>query len=272
MRILFLGDIVGKHARLAVIHAMPRLRDDLALDFVIVNGENAAGGFGITPDIAHAFLACGIDVITTGNHIWDKPEICGFIDDEPRLLRPCNFPEGTQGKGTGLFTCGDKRILVVNVMGQLFMDALDNPFVAVHRALEACPLRDMADAIVVDFHAEASSEKMAMGQFCDGRASLVIGTHTHIPTADTQILPEGTAYQSDAGMCGDYDSVIGMEKTAPVNRFFTKTHRQRLRIATGTPSLCGVVVETDDKTGLARFISPIRMGGRLSPLYPDFNA
>jgi metallophosphoesterase (TIGR00282 family) len=264
MRILFLGDIVGRVAREAVRDNVANLRQSLNLDFVIVNGENAAHGFGITAAMVEELLDNGVDVITTGNHVWDKSEILSYVENQPRLLRPINFPPGTPGKGAGLFTVGDKNILVINVMGQLFMQTLDDPFAAIEREISACPLSEMADAIIVDVHAEASSEKMAMGHFCDGRASLVVGTHTHIPTADAQILPAGTAYQTDAGMCGDYDSVIGMQKEESVNRFLTRMRRGRMEPANGSPTLCGVVVDTDDKTGLANSVEPVRVGGRLA--------
>ena len=268
MRLLFLGDIMGRAARGAVMRQVPMLRTQYGLDFVVVNGENSAGGFGITPDIAEALFDAGVDVISTGNHVWDQQSISGYIADEPRLLRPVNFPAGTPGRGVGLYDVGDKRVLVINVMGQLFMESLDEPFAAIERELAACPLGDVADAIIVDVHAEATSEKMAMGHFCDGRASLVVGTHTHVPTADAQILPNGTAYQTDAGMCGDYDSVIGMEKDEPVNRFVTKLRGARFGPAQGTPTLCGVIVETDDATGKADAVHPIRIGGRLSSAAP----
>ena len=264
MRILFLGDIVGRVAREAVRDNVANLRRSLNLDFVIVNGENAAHGFGITAAVVEELLDNGVDVITTGNHVWDKSEILSYVEQQPRLLRPINFPSGTPGKGSGLFSVGDKNILVINVMGQLFMQTLDDPFAAIEREISACPLAEMADAIIVDIHAEASSEKMAMGHFCDGRASLVVGTHTHIPTADAQILAAGTAYQTDAGMCGDYDSVIGMQKEESVNRFLTRMRRGRMEPATGSPTLCGVVVDTDDKTGLAKSVEPVRVGGRLA--------
>ena len=263
MRILFLGDIVGRAARKAVETAVPDLRTQYKLDFVIANGENAAGGFGVTADIANALFAAGVDVVSTGNHVWDQPSIIDYIADEPRLLRPANFPDGTVGRGAGLYEAGGKQVLVINVMGQLFMESLDDPFAVLERELAACPLGEAADAIIVDFHAEATSEKMAAGHFCDGRASLVVGTHTHVPTADAQILPNGTAYQSDAGMCGDYDSVIGMEKDEPLHRFITKLRGARFQPAQGVPTLCGVIVETDDATGLATAINPLRLGGRL---------
>ena len=264
MKILFLGDVMGRAAREAVLRQVPLWRKQWALDFVIVNGENAAGGYGITPAIAETFFEAGVDVISTGNHVWDQQEIQGYIDSENRLLRPVNFPSGTPGIGANLYQTGDRRVMVVNVMGQLFMEMLDDPFVAIERELTACPLGEAADAIIVDVHAEATSEKMAMGHFCDGRASLVVGTHTHVPTADAQILPNGTAYQTDAGMCGDYDSVIGMEKEEPLKRFRTKLRGGRFAPAPGTPTLCGVLVETDDQSGLAVDIAPLRFGGRLS--------
>jgi metallophosphoesterase (TIGR00282 family) len=268
MKILFLGDIVGRAAREAVVRQVPIWRKQYALDFVIVNGENAAGGFGITPKIADDLFDAGVDVVSTGNHVWDQQAIQGYIADEARLLRPCNFPDGTPGRGAGLFQAGDYQVLVVNVMGALFMETLDDPFACIERELAACPLGEVADAIIVDMHAEATSEKKAMGHFCDGRASLVVGTHTHVPTADAQILPHGTAYQTDAGMCGDYNSVIGMEKDEPLSRFTTKLRGGRFAPAQDTPSLCGVIVETDNKTGLATSISPLRAGGRLSSAAP----
>ena len=264
MKILFLGDVMGRAAREAVLRQVPLWRKQWALDFVIVNGENAAGGYGITPAIAETFFEAGVDVISTGNHVWDQHESQGYIDSENRLLRPVNFPSGTPGIGANLYQTGDRRVMVVNVMGQLFMETLDDPFVAIERELTACPLGEAADAIIVDVHAEATSEKMAMGHFCDGRASLVVGTHTHVPTADAQILPNGTAYQTDAGMCGDYDSVIGMEKEEPLKRFRTKLRGGRFAPAPGTPTLCGVLVETDNQSGLAVDIAPLRFGGRLS--------
>lgn len=264
MRILFLGDVMGRSGREAIVSALPDLRKNHALDFVIVNGENAAGGFGITPKISEELFAAGADVITTGNHVWDQPEIQGFIDRDHRLLRPVNFPSTTPGVGLGLFSAGERQVLVVNVMGQLFMQALDCPFATIERVLADTPLVDVADAIVIDVHGEATSEKMAMGHFCDGRASLVVGTHTHVPTADAQILPNGTAYMTDAGMCGDYDSVIGMQKEESVYRFVSKLRRGRFQAAEGVATICGVFVETDNATGLATHVEPFRYGGRLA--------
>ena len=263
MRILFIGDIIGRPGRDVVASELPGLRERLAIDFVIGNGENIAGGFGLTRKTANELFACGVDVLTTGNHWMDQKEILTFIGDEDRILRPRNYPEGTPGRGVGLYpTRSGQQVLVVNVMGRAFMDPLDDPFAAVERELGACPLREACDAIVVDMHAEATSEKMAMGHFCDGRASLVVGTHSHVPTADAQILPGGTAYQTDAGACCDYDSVIGMEKYEPLQRFTKKMSSARFSPATGPATLCAVFVESDGK-GLATRIEPVRIGGRL---------
>jgi metallophosphoesterase (TIGR00282 family) len=269
MRILFIGDIIGRPGRDVVAAELPSLRETLKLDFVIANGENAAGGFGITRVIANEFFAIGVDVITTGNHWADQKEILSYIGDEDRILRPRNYPQGTPGKGAGLFESrSGMRILVVNVMGRTFMDPLDDPFAAVEAELSACPLGEAADAVVIDMHAEATSEKMAMGHFCDGRASLVVGTHSHVPTADAQIFPGGTAYQTDAGGCCDYDSVIGMEKFEPVQRFTKKLSSSRFSPATGPATLCGVFVDTNAK-GFASRIEPVRLGGRLKQSRPS---
>ena len=197
---------------------------------VVVNGENAAGGFGITEAIYNELIDAGADAVTLGNHAWDQREALVFIERAPRLVRPLNYPAGTPGRGAALIeTKNGKRALVINAMGRIFMDALDDPFAAIERELSACALRRGADAIVVDFHCEATSEKQAMGHFCDGRASLVVGTHTHVPTADHRILPGGTAFMSDVGMTGDYDSVIGMNKDEPLSRFLRKIPRRKLR-------------------------------------------
>lgn len=271
MRLLFLGDLVGRAGRNAVIDALPGLVSDHHLDFVIVNGENSASGFGITEEILQDVLDAGADVVTTGNHIWDQRETLVYIERQPRLLRPVNYPPGTPGRGVNLFTARNgARVAVINVMGRVYMDALDDPFACVEKAIADCPLGLVADAIVVDMHAEATSEKQAMGHFLDGRVSLVVGTHTHVPTADHQILTGGTAYLSDAGMCGDYDSVLGMEKDEPLNRFLRKVPGARFTPAQGDATICGVAVETDDRTGLATAISPLRIGGRLDPVLPPF--
>jgi metallophosphoesterase (TIGR00282 family) len=269
MRILFLGDVIGKPGR-DVVHAeLPRLIETLKLDFVILNGENAAGGFGLTRAIANEFFALGVDCITTGNHWADQREILTFIGDEDRVLRPRNLPKGAPGKGANLYQArSGQSILVVAPLGRVFMEPQDDPFAAVDSELNACPLGEAADAIVVDMHAEATSEKMAMGHFCDGRVSLVVGTHTHIPSADAQIFPGGTAYQTDAGACADYDSVIGMDKYEPLNRFTKKLPGNRYTPATGPATLCGVFVETNAK-GLAARIDPVRVGGRLKQAVPQ---
>lgn len=269
MNLLFIGDIVGKPGRDVVAAELPGLRARLKLDFVIANGENAAGGFGLTRAIADEFFGLGIDAITTGNHWADQKEIYGVIAQEDRILRPANYPHGTPGRGANLYSVpGGGNVLVINVMGRVFMDPLDDPFAAVERELSACPLGEAADAIVVDIHAEASSEKMAMGHFCDGRASLVVGTHTHTPTADAQIFPGGTAFQGDAGACADYDSVIGMDKAEPLRRFTTKMSGARYSPATGPATLCAVFVQTG-ANGLAARIAPVRTGGRLMPAIPS---
>jgi len=269
MRILFIGDIVGKPGRDVVAQELPRLIERLSLDFVVGNGENAAGGFGLTRATANELFGAGIDCLTTGNHWADQKEILSFIGDEDRILRPKNYPAGTPGKGANLYvTRAGRSVLVVNAMGRVFMDPLDDPFAAVEAELNACPLGEGADAIVVDIHAEATSEKMAMGQFCDGRASLVVGSHSHIPTADAQIFPGGTAYQTDAGACADYDSVIGMEKFEPVQRFVKKISGGRFSPATGPATLCAVFVETNAR-GLAGRVEPVRVGGRLKQTVPE---
>ena len=271
MRILFIGDVVGRSGRNAVLERLPGLIRDWKLDFVAINGENAAGGFGITEAICQELIDAGADVITGGNHSWDQKEALVFIERAPKLLRPINFPPGTPGRGVALVEArSGARVLVVNAMGRIFMDPLDDPFAAVERELAACPLRRAADAIIVDMHAEATSEKQAMGHYCDGRASLVVGTHTHAPTADHQILPNGTAFVSDLGMTGDYDSVIGMDKTEPLTRFLRKIPGARFEPAAGEATLCALAVETDDTTGLARRVAPVRLGGRLEQARPAF--
>jgi metallophosphoesterase (TIGR00282 family) len=278
MRILFCGDLVGRSGRDVVVERLPSLRRDLGLDLVVANGENAAGGFGITQKICDELYKAGVDCITTGNHVWDQKETIAFIGSDPRLLRPINFPAGTPGKGSGVYqTARGKKVLVANLMGRLFMDPLDDPFQAVDQLLKAHRLPDSrgsgnVDAVLIDFHGEATSEKMAMGHFCDGKVSLVVGTHTHVPTADHMILAKGTAYQTDAGMCGDYDSVIGMEKAIPVARFTRKMPTERLSAALGPGTLCGTFIETEDATGLAKRVEPVRLGGKLSQVVPKVEA
>jgi metallophosphoesterase (TIGR00282 family) len=272
MRLLFLGDMVGRSGRTAVWERLPGLISDLKLDFAIVNGENAAGGFGITEDIFQATLAAGADVVTTGNHVWDQREALTFAPREDRFLRPMNFPKGTPGRGSGVYTARNgARVVVANIMGRIFMNPeLDDPFSAAEQLLTDSALGAQADALVIDFHAEATSEKMCFGHFVDGRASFVVGTHTHQPTADHQILNAGTAYISDAGMCGDYDSSLGMDKEEPLNRFLTKVPKGRFEAANGPATICGVGVEISDRTGLAEKIAPLRLGPRLEETVPAF--
>jgi metallophosphoesterase (TIGR00282 family) len=268
MNLLFIGDVIGKPGRDVLAAELPRLRKLLALDLAVANGENIAGGFGITRATANDLFAAGVDVITSGNHWLDQREILSLVEQDDRLLRPCNYPRGTPGKGAWLYeTPSGARVLVINAMGRVFMDPLDDPFSAVDAELSACPLGEGADAIIVDMHAEATSEKMSMGHFCDGRASLVVGSHSHVPTADAQILPGGTAYQTDAGGCADYDSVIGMEKSEPLQRFTKKMPTGRMSPATGPATLCGVFVQTGP-TGLAVRVDPVRVGGRLKQAVP----
>jgi len=264
VKILFLGDIVGRAGRDAVVQYLPQLQKSLNPDIVIANGENAAAGFGITQKIARELFTLGIHCITTGNHVWDQRELIGQIDQEPNLLRPLNLTEGAPGRGYSVITtAAGQKILVINAMGRLFMDAHDDPFAVTNKLLGQYRLGQTVSAIFMDFHGEASSEKMAFGHFLDGRVSAVVGTHTHVPTADAMILPGGTAYQTDAGMCGDYDSVIGMKKDVPVARFTRKLPTDRLSPADGAGTLCGVFVTTQDQTGLALSIRPVRIGGRL---------
>jgi len=271
VRILFIGDIVGRSGRAVVLERLPGLRRDWKLDLVVINGENAAGGFGITEAIYNDLVDAGADAITLGNHAWDQKEALVFIERAPRLVRPLNYPKGTPGRGAAVVEAKNgARALVINAMGRIFMDPLDDPFAAVDRELAACPLKSGADAIVVDMHAETTSEKQAMGCFLDGRASAVIGTHTHAPTADHRILPGGTAFVSDAGMTGDYDSVIGMNKDEPLGRFLRKIATTKFEAATGSATLCGLAVETDDATGLAIRVAAVRLGGRLEDARPTF--
>jgi 2',3'-cyclic-nucleotide 2'-phosphodiesterase len=270
MRILFVGDVVGRSGREAVATSLPRLREALRIDLAVVNAENASHGFGLAPDMATTLFAAGADVITLGNHAWDRKEIIPYIAETPRLLRALNFPPGTPGGGAVVVEAGGgRRVLVLQAMGRLFMDPLDCPFRTTADLLTRHRLGGTVSAILVDFHAEASSEKMAFAHFLDGQVSAVIGTHTHCPSADAQVLPGGTAFQSDAGMSGDYDSVIGMAKQgASVQRFWRKMPGERLAPAEGEATVCGVFVETNDATGLARRVAPVRVGGRLAAAMP----
>lgn len=258
MKLLFIGDIVGQSGRRVLLKHLPKLRAQHELDLVVVNAENAAAGFGITQKIANEFFAHHIDVLTTGNHIWDKRETLGFIDDEPRLLRPHNFPPGTPGAGWYVaHTDAGVAVGVLNVMGTVFMHpTLDCPFACVDAALKQKPAD--VKAVLVDFHAETTSEKMAMGWYLDGRASAMVGTHTHVPTADERVLPAGTAYISDVGMSGCYDSVIGMDKDKVLRRFVQKLP-ERFEVCEGPGTLCGVVIDIDETTGRSRHIERISL-------------
>ena len=269
MKLVYFGDVMGKSGRVGLNVHIPQIIEDLIPDFIMVNGENAAHGFGITEKICSQFFELGVDVITTGNHAWDQREIINYIDTEPRLLRPLNYPEHTPGNGLGIFKARNgARVFVGQVMGRLFMDSLDDPFVAMDKVLSESKMGEAFDCAIVDVHAEATSEKMAIGQYLDGRVSMVVGTHSHIPTADAQILKRGTAYQTDLGMCGDYDSVIGMKPDAAIGRFMKKMPSERLSPSEGEGTVCGVFLEVNDNTGHAMRIEPIRIGGRLSQHLP----
>lgn len=267
MRILFLGDVMGRSGRRAIAERLGPLRQRLKADFIIVNGENASGGMGLTAAHARMILDAGADVVTLGDHAFDQKDMLAFIDAEPRVLRPLNYAREAPGRGARVFADGrGRKVLVAQALGQVFMKRpFDDPFSALDGVLRAHVLGGGVQAAVIDFHAEATSEKMAAGHFCDGRASLVVGTHTHVPTADAQILSRGTAYQSDAGMCGDYDSVIGMDKAEPMRRFLSGMGQGRFTPAEGEATLCGVLVVTDDRSGLATGVQPVREGGRLAP-------
>ena len=266
MKILFLGDVVGRSGRRAVIDEISTIKADYSIDFLIVNGENATGGMGISAAHAKSILEAGVDCITLGYHAFDQRDMLQFCESEPRIIRPMNIARKSPGTGAKLFTAQNgKKIFVAQALGQVFMkQPYDDPFSALDAALKSAPLGGVAQAVIVDFHAEATSEKMAMGHWLDGRASLVVGTHTHVPTADTMILPNGTGYQTDAGMCGDYNSVIGMDKEEPMRRFIVGMGKNRFTPASGEASLSGVLVTTDDKTGKALDIAAFRQKGRLS--------
>jgi metallophosphoesterase (TIGR00282 family) len=276
MKILFLGDVMGRAGRTAIIERLPRLRADWALDFVVVNGENATSGVGLSIEHARALLAAGADCLTLGDHAFDQREMLQFIESEPRILRPMNYAKGAPGRGARIYqTAAGARVLVAQALGQVFMKRpFDDPFAAVGGLLDAHPRGGQVQAALIDIHCEATSEKMGMGHFCDGRASVVVGTHTHVPTGDAQILPGGTAFMADAGMCGDYNSVIGMDPAEPLRRFTTGMPKGRFQPASGPATLCGIYAEIDPKTGAALRVEAVRQGGRLaqagpSPVAPD---
>lgn len=272
MRILFLGDVVGRPGREAVQRHLPGIKAKFAVDCTIINGENAAGGFGITEAIYNELMDAGADAVTLGNHSFDQRETLVYIERCDRLIRPANLPPGTPGRGAAMVQLADGRsVLVINVLGRIEMDPVDCPFRAVEREIEACPLGQGADAIVLDLHAEATAEKQSLAWHFDGRVSFCVGTHTHVPTADYRILPSGTGYQGDAGMCGDYLSVIGFDRHEPTRRLIEKTPGVRWESASGTGSVCGLLVETDDRTGLTRRLAPIRVGPNIAETLPDWS-
>ena len=270
MKILFVGDVVAGIGRRTLAALLPGLVEEHAPDFVVVNGENASGGMGLTPEHAKLILGAGADVVTLGDHAFDQKEMMGFIEQEPRILRPLNYAKGAPGRGARVYDApGGRKVLVAQALGQVFMKRpFDDPFSAVDAALRAHPRGGLVQASLLDFHAEATSEKVGMGHYCAGRASVVVGTHTHVPTADAQVLGGGTAFLSDAGMCGDYDSVIGMQKDEPMRRFVTGMGRDRFSPAEGEATLCGLYVETADRTGEATRAVPVRVGGRLQQSGP----
>lgn len=270
MKMLFLGDVMGRAGRAAITEMLPQLRLQWGLDFVVVNGENASQGVGLSGEHAKAIFAAGADCVTLGDHAFDQKDMLQAIESDPRILRPINFSKVAPGRGVKIFDATQgRRVLVAQILGQVFMKRpFDDPFSAIEQVLKTHRLGVSVQAAIIDIHAEATSEKMAMGHWCDGQASLVVGTHTHVPTGDAMILPKGTAYLTDAGMCGDYDSVIGMEKLEPLRRFITGMSASRFEPANGPATLSGVYVETDDKTGLAQKIRMIRQGGRLQQAAP----
>lgn len=259
MKILFCGDILGKAGRNVLSKVLPELKKTLAPDMIIINGENAAHGFGLTPKLYQSFTRLGVDVTTLGNHSFDKPDINDSLDSEPNLIRPMNYPENTIGHGFCIVEKNGIRVCVAQLIGKVFMRAVEDPFATIDTFIKAN--KKLYDILVIDFHAEATAEKIAMGYFLDGRAALVLGTHTHIPTADTRILPKGTGFQSDVGMCGDYDSIIGMTVDSALPRFFGT--QVRLTPAEKEGTFCGVTAVIDDKTGLCQSIEPIRIGPHL---------
>jgi len=264
MKIFFLGDIVGKSGRLALIKNLKDILEEKKIDFVVVNGENAADqGVGITEAISNDLFNSGVDVITTGNHVWDQKEIINHIERETRLLRPENLASNSPGKGFGIYESKNGfKVGVLNLMGNIFMKKCDDVFESAKIFKNKYKLKEDYDFLVVDFHGEITSEKMAMGHFFDGKATLVVGTHTHVPTNDVRILINGTAYQTDAGMCGDYDSVIGMNKTNSLNRFLKKDSTKHFP-AEGNATLCGLIVECNTSNGLAYKVEPFIYGGEL---------
>ncbi len=266
MNILVLGDVMGLSGRRALKKDLPKIISEKNINFSVINGENAADdGKGITKEIAEEFFSLGIDVITSGNHIWDKSEITNFIEKEKRLLRPANLAEGSPGRGFGIYLSKDKKykVAVINLMGNVFMRKTEDVFTKAKDLNKKIILKDNVDFSVVDFHGEITSEKMAIGHFFDGNCTCVVGTHTHVPTADTRILEKGTGYQTDIGMCGDYNSVIGMNKENSIKRFFKEKDTFKHFPSNGEGTLSGVIVEASKETGLAEKISRVIVGGSL---------
>ena len=266
MKILVLGDVMGVSGRKAIKKNLSKIIDDNKIDFTIINGENSADtGKGITKSIAEEFFLLGVDVITSGNHIWDQKETIDYINKENRLLRPANFPEDSPGKGYGVYQTKSKKykVGVINLMGNVFMKKTEDVFKIAKQIKEKIILKKNVDFILIDFHGEITSEKMAIGHFFDGSSTGVFGTHTHVPTADARILEKGTAYQTDLGMCGDYNSVIGMNKENSLKRFFKDKESKQHFPAEGEATLSGVIIEGDNETGLARKITRVIEGGSL---------
>jgi metallophosphoesterase (TIGR00282 family) len=269
MKIVFLGDISGRSGRDAVHEHFKTIQTALKPDCVIINVDNAAHGFGVNPKICDDLFTLGAHVLTGGNHIWDQREIIPYIEKQHKLLRPQNYPEGTIGKGFTVYDAlNGQKILVIHVLGRVFMDLMDDPFLCIDKILNQYKLGQNVQAIFVDIHAEATSEKMALAHYLDGRVTAVVGTHTHLPTADAQIFSKGTAFMGDAGMCGDYNSVIGVKAHVPVTKFTQKLCFEKMSPAEGEGTVCGVFIESDDKTGRAVRIEPIRIGARLSNVMP----
>lgn len=260
MRIFYCGDVVGRPGREAVLSNISEIRDKYKIDVFIANVENSAHGFGATPAICKDFLGKGVDILVMGNHSFQQRDLVPFLNENKRIIRPINYPPHMSGRGFVEFeTLNGKKILIIQVLGRLFMEAIDCPIQKIDEVLKNYTLGKNIDAIFVDIHAEATSEKLAFGHYMDGKVSVVAGTHTHIPTADAHILEHGTAYITDVGMCGDYNSVLGFEKQEPINRLICRCSSGRLNIAKGKGTLWGIFVETDDKTGLAKSIEQIRI-------------
>ena len=258
MKILFVADVIGSPGRRVVTQLLKLVRKDVGADAVVLNGENSAGGFGITPDIVREFLELGVDVITTGNHVWDKKEILKMLDEEPRLLRPHNYPPSNPGRGWTVVPVGQRHLAVLNLQGRTFMAPIDDPFRGADVLL--AEMKGQADVVVVDFHAEATSEKQAFGRYLDGRVAAVVGTHTHCQTADERVLPKKTAYLTDLGMTGGLGGVIGMKWEISLERQLTQTRGERMQPADDDLHLQGAVIDIDDSTGLARSIERVSVG------------